>query len=106
MFSAKDYVITSWHLIRGAQNIKVKFVNGENIKAEIVLKDAPNDIVFLKLERQPKLPPSNLKIGDSSKVRMGDEVFTVGYPAYWLLGNNPKYTKSVPLLGKLFIVRT
>ena len=94
LFSAKDYVITSWHLIRGAQNIKVKFVNGENIKAEIVLKDAPNDIVFLKLERQPKLPPSNLKIGDSSKVRMGDEVFTVGYPAYWLLGNNPKYTKG------------
>tara|TARA_B100000676_G_C18032031_1_gene819328 strand:+ start:666 stop:1709 length:1044 start_codon:yes stop_codon:yes gene_type:complete len=94
LFSAKDYVITNWHLIRGAKNIKVKFINGENIKAEIVLKDPPNDIVFLKLERQPKLPSSNLKIGDSSKIRMGDEVFTVGYPAYWLLGNNPKYTKG------------
>ena len=37
LFSAKDYVITSWHLIRGAQNIKVKFVNGENIVESCVL---------------------------------------------------------------------
>jgi S1-C subfamily serine protease len=94
LFSAKDYVITNWHVVRGTNNIKVKFLNGENIKAEIALKDPPNDIVFLKLERQPKLPSSNLKIGDSSKIRMGDEVFTIGYPAYWLLGKNPKYTKG------------
>ena len=46
------------------------------------------------LGRSPFLPPSDFKIGDSSKMRMGDEVFTIGYPAYWLLGKNPKYTKG------------
>lgn len=95
LFSAKDYVITNWHVIRGTKNIKVKFLNGENIKAKVVLKDPQNDIVFLKLERQPQLPPSDLKIGDSSKVRMGDKVFTIGYPAYWVMGENPKYTEGV-----------
>mgnify|MGYP006095814735 CR=1 FL=1 len=94
LFSAKDYVITNWHVVRGTKNIKIKFLNGKEIKAEVALKDPQNDIAFLKLARQPQLPPSDLKIGDSSKVRMGDEVFTIGYPAYWLLGKNPKYTKG------------
>ena len=95
LFSAKDYVITNWHVVRGSNNIEVKFINGEKIKAEVALKDSQNDIVFLKLLRQPELPPSDLKIGDSSKVNISDEVFTIGYPAYWLLGENPKYSRGV-----------
>lgn len=95
LFSAKDYVITNWHVVRGTDNIKVKFLNGEKIEAEVALKDPQNDIAFLKLSRQPKLPPSNLKIGDSSNMKMGDKVFTIGYPAHFLMGENPKYTEGV-----------
>ena len=94
MFGSKDYVITNWHVIRGTKNIKVKFLNGEKINAELLLKDPQNDIAFLKLERSPELPPSDLKIGDSSKVRLGDKVFTIGYPAHWVMGQNPKYTSG------------
>ena len=95
MFGSKDYVITNWHVIRGAKNIKIKFLNGEKINAEVILKDSKNDIAFLKLDRSPKLPASNLKIGNSSSVRMGDKVFTIGYPAHWVMGKNPKYTEGV-----------
>ena len=95
MFGSKDYVITNWHVIRGAENIKVKFLNGEKIKAEVLLKDSKNDIAFLKLERSPQLPASSLKIGNSSSVKMGDKVFTIGYPAHWVMGQNPKYTEGV-----------
>jgi len=95
MFSNKDYVITNWHVIRGAKNIKVKFLNGEKINAEVLLKDSKNDIAFLKLERSPQLPASSLRVGNSSNVRMGDKVFTIGYPAHWVMGQNPKYTEGV-----------
>ena len=95
MFGSKDYVITNWHVIRGAKNIKVKFLNGEKINAEVLLKDSKNDIAFLKLERSPQLPASSLKIGNSSSVKMGDKVFTIGYPAHWVMGQNPKYTEGV-----------
>jgi len=94
MFSSRDYVITNWHVIRGMKSIKVKFLNGEKINAKVLLKDAENDIAFLKLEQSPQLPASEIRIGDSSKIRMGDEVFTIGYPAHWILGMNPKYTKG------------
>ena len=95
MFSSKDYVITNWHVIRGAKNIKVKFLNGEKINAEVILQDSKNDIAFLKLERSPQLPASSLRVGDSSSVKMGDKVFTIGYPAHWVMGQNPKYTEGV-----------
>jgi S1-C subfamily serine protease len=95
MFGSKDYVITNWHVVRGAKNIKIKFLNGEKINAEILLKDPQNDIAFLKLERSAQLPPSNFKIGNSSNVRMGDKVFTIVYPAYWIMGQNPKYTEGI-----------
>jgi S1-C subfamily serine protease len=94
MFSGKDYVITNWHVIRGMNSIKILFLNGEKINASVLLKDAENDIAFLKLDKTPQLPPSNIRIGDSSKIRMGDEVFTIGYPAYQILGKNPKYSKG------------
>jgi len=95
MLGSKDYVITNWHVIRGAKNIKVKFLNGEKINAEVILKDSKNDITFLKLERSPQLPASSLKVSNSSNVRMGDKVFTIGYPAHWIMGQNPKYTEGV-----------
>jgi S1-C subfamily serine protease len=60
-----------------------------------MLKDSKNDIAFLKLNQSPQLPASSLKLGDSSNVRMGDKVFTIGYPAHWVMGKNPKYTEGV-----------
>ena len=44
------------HVIRSTENITVKFLNGEKINAEALLKDSQNDIGFLKLERSPQLP--------------------------------------------------
>ena len=70
-------------MVRGTKKIKIKFLNGEKIDAEVLLKDMENDIDFLKLNRSPRLPQSDLKVGDSSKVRMGDRVFTICYPVHW-----------------------
>ena len=95
LFSTKDFVITNWHVVRGTNKINVRFLNGEKIEAQVALKNPQNDIAFLKLARQPQSPPSNLKIGDSSNMKMGDKVFTIGYPAHFLMGDNPKYTEGV-----------
>ena len=55
MFGGKDYVITNWHVIRSAKNIKVKFLNGEKINAEVLLKD-----VKIRWNRQTKNPGTDL----------------------------------------------
>ena len=95
LFSSKDYVITNHHLVRGRSSIKVTFLDGEVIDAKIVSVDKQNDIAFLKLSQSPKIPPSSLRIADSSTVKLGDKIFTIGYPASHLLGKSPKYSEGV-----------
>ena len=95
LFSSKDYVITNHHLVRGRSSIKVTFLDGEVIDAKVVSVDKQNDIAFLKLSQSPKIPPSSLRIADSSTVKLGDKIFTIGYPASHLLGKSPKYSEGV-----------
>jgi S1-C subfamily serine protease len=95
LIAESNYVLTNSHLLRGMNSFSVKFVNGETINAEIVSQDKQNDIAFLKLERSPNLRLANISIGDSAKMRLGEKVFTIGYPLSPILGVNPKYSEGV-----------
>jgi S1-C subfamily serine protease len=95
LFSSRDYIITNYHVVKGASSIEVKFPDGEIIKASVQAKDSQNDIAVLMLAKSPSTPTPDLKFGDSSKVRPGDKVFTVGYPASSILGKNQKITDGI-----------
>jgi S1-C subfamily serine protease len=95
LFSSRDYIITNYHVIKGASSIEVKFPGGEIIEATVQAKDSQNDIAVLKLAQSPSTQIPDLKFGDSSKVRPGDKVFTIGYPASSILGKNQKITDGI-----------
>jgi S1-C subfamily serine protease len=95
LFGSKDYVITNYHVVRGLKSIKVKFLSGEIIQATVASVDENNDVAFLKLAKSPQMPSSNVRIGDSSTVKLGDKIFTIGYPATNILGVSPKYSEGV-----------
>jgi S1-C subfamily serine protease len=95
LFGSQDYIITNYHVVKGTSEVKVKFTNGESINAEVVARDTQNDVAILKLTKSPSFQSREMKFGDSSMVRMGDEVFTIGYPHIGIMGLNPKYTKGV-----------
>ncbi len=89
------YVLTSYHLLKGAKYSQVTFVNGEKIQASLFIKDGKNDLAFLKLDHYPDLPMINITMGDSSQMQIGDEVFTIGYPLSNILGHKPRYSEGV-----------
>jgi tetratricopeptide (TPR) repeat protein len=95
LFSSKDYVITNYHVVKGASLILAKFTNGQTVEAMIVAKDAKNDIAVLKLAKAPPLSAVPIKLGDSSQARMGEKIFTIGYPASKIMGEKPKYSEGV-----------
>ena len=95
LFGSQDYIITNYHVVKGTSEVKVKFTNGESINAEVVARDTQNDVAILKLTKSPSFQSREMKFGDSSMVRMGDEVFTIGYPHIGIMGLKPKYTKGV-----------
>jgi S1-C subfamily serine protease len=94
LFGSQDYIITNYHVVKGASKVKVKFLNGEIIDAQIAAKDTRNDIAILKLNKTPSVQASEIRFGDSSIIRMGDKVFTIGYPAIGIMGLKPKYTEG------------
>lgn len=75
--SADGYVVTNNHVIRGAEEVRVRM--GENVHdAEIKGTDAATDLALLKIEVDGDLP--YLKLGDSDKLRAGDWVMAIGSP--------------------------
>jgi S1-C subfamily serine protease len=95
LFGSQDYIITNYHVVKGTSEVKVKFTNGESINATVVARDTQNDVAILKLTKSPSFQSREMKFGDSSMVRMGDKVFTIGYPHTRIMGFKPKYTEGV-----------
>jgi serine protease Do len=73
------YIVTNNHVVEGADEILVKF-NGERDEhaADLVGRDAKNDLALLKLKDRVSNPPARL--GDSSKLRPGQPVIAIGNP--------------------------
>jgi S1-C subfamily serine protease len=95
LFSSSDYVITSYHVVRGAKSIRVRMINGERIDATVSIKDTNNDIAILKLSQPPTSRQNIITLGDSSSVKTGDRVFTYGFPLVDLLGAaEPRYSEG------------
>jgi serine protease Do len=74
---ADGHVLTNYHVIDGAQEIKVDLSNHHTYSAKVVGSDAPSDLAVLKISAGG-LPV--LQLGDSDKVRVGDVCLAVGNP--------------------------
>ncbi len=78
VISEDGYIVTNNHVIEGANEIEVEFLEGQRLPAEIVGTDPKTDIAVLKVESDEPLP--YVEFGDSSKARMGDWVVAMGNP--------------------------
>ena len=73
----KGFILTANHVIQGADEIKVTLNDKREFKGKIVGTDAMTDIGVIKIDAD-NLPP--IKMGDSSKLRVGDSVLAIGTP--------------------------
>jgi S1-C subfamily serine protease len=76
----KGHILTNNHVIEGASKIQVKIgASDHEYTAEVVGTDPASDLALLKVDAPTKeLDP--LKLGDSSKVEVGDPVVAIGNP--------------------------
>ena len=74
----KGYIVTNNHVIGEADEITVTFTDGTQFVAEIIGRDAVEDIALLKIETGHDLPI--VKFGNSDLMRTGDWVMTIGNP--------------------------
>jgi serine protease Do len=82
------YILSNYHVIapnqerggnrRFADKIEVQLYNGETYMAEVVGVDPESDLAVLKIDAGRELPFA--KVGDSTKLSVGDWVLAIGSP--------------------------
>uniref|UniRef100_A0A7C2BK79 Trypsin-like serine protease n=1 Tax=Thermosphaera aggregans TaxID=54254 RepID=A0A7C2BK79_9CREN len=73
---SEGYIVTNAHVIKGATKVTVSFVDGYASRAEVVAEDPTRDLALLETENYG----SPIKLGDSSKLKVGEIVLAVGSP--------------------------
>ena len=73
----RGLILTNAHVIENASEITVTLSDGRDLKAEVVGIDEPTDIALLRV-RPVKL--TQITMGDSAKLEVGDFVVAIGNP--------------------------
>jgi S1-C subfamily serine protease len=74
----RGYIVTNNHVVSGAQSIQVVLSDGRKLDARLTGTDATDDLAVIKIN-----PSNNMTvatIGDSSALRVGQEVLAIGNP--------------------------
>lgn len=74
----KAYIMTNHHVINGVEEVKVIMSDNSVVDAKIIGSEAYSDIGVLSIDASKAKDISI--IGDSTKLKVGDTLFTVGSP--------------------------
>ena len=75
--SQDGYIVTNYHVVKGATSVKVTLYNGDTYDATVIGGDSDYDVAVIKIEAQG-LPAVTL--GNSTDVNVGDTVLAIGNP--------------------------
>ncbi|EPE37778.1 protease [Candidatus Photodesmus katoptron] len=74
----QGHIVTNYHVIDGAEKIRVKLHDGKEYDAKPIGGDQLSDIALLKLKKAKNL--TQIKISDSDDLRVGDFAVAIGNP--------------------------
>ena len=79
IISSDGQILTAAHIVQTADAVLVELPDGGKIRANVISSEPAADLALLKLEN----PPMNLlpaTLGDSDKVKIGEEVIIISNP--------------------------
>jgi serine protease Do len=71
------YILTNYHVVEGAERVRVKLADNRQLLAQVLRRDARRDVALLKLEGSG-YPAAALRLPPD--LQIGDEVFAIGSP--------------------------
>lgn len=71
-------VVTNYHVIRGADELRVEFGNGESFAASVIGEDEETDLALLKIANDRSFKYVEFHTGNP--IRVGDWVLAIGNP--------------------------
>ena len=78
IISPDGLVVTTAHVVNRADQVTVTLTDKRQLKADVLAVDPQTDIALLQIDHASKLPV--LRLGDSSRARIGERVLAIGAP--------------------------
>jgi serine protease Do len=78
IFDEQGLVLTNAHVVRNANEVIVRMADGNEFTASDIRSDQASDLAVLRIKSNDKLPVA--KLGDSTKLDVGDWVIAIGSP--------------------------
>ena len=75
---ASGLIVTSHHVVKGADSVTVTLQDGRKLEAQLVGVDPKTDLALIEVDSGESLPV--VEFGDSDRTRVGDWVVAVGNP--------------------------
>ncbi|ERI91535.1 trypsin [Clostridiales bacterium oral taxon 876 str. F0540] len=72
-------ILTNYHVVEGAQQVKVTLSNNKQVNAKVINSDPNYDVAVLKITDSVKVP-AVVEIGDSDNLQVGESVVAIGNP--------------------------
>jgi S1-C subfamily serine protease len=83
-------VLTSHHVVANADRIEIRFGKGEAVEGAIVRQSRASDLAVLRVAATPAF----LDFAPDRSIILGQQVFTLGFPATSILGDDTKFTEG------------
>ena len=75
---ADGLIMTNAHVVNGSDNLIIGLTNGKKFKGQLIGQDFFTDLAVIKIDGKGPWPKA--KLGDSSKIKVGDWAIAVGNP--------------------------
>lgn len=80
IINEEGYILTNYHVVKGAQEISVTLSNDVTTTAQIVNYDENQDVAMIKITDESVKIPATVELGDSDSLHPGEEVIAIGTP--------------------------
>ncbi len=80
VYDTEGHIITNYHVIADADEVRVTFADGVVLIARVVGTDPYSDLAVLKVDPPPGYTLTPLELGDSNTVLVGQRVVAIGNP--------------------------
>lgn len=102
IIATDGYIITAYHVVEDAEQVKVRLYDGSTYNAEWIKGDKLTDLAVVKINAKTL---NSATIGDSDKLEAGEEIVAIGNPFGSLGGtvtggNVSALNRSVTIGGK------
>lgn len=101
IYSKDGHIVTNNHVVEHAKSVDVTFINGDRYTANVTGTDVFSDLAVIKINENVTKLPLVLILGNSSQLKVGDQVVAIGNP-FGLEGSMT--TGIVSQIGRLLSV--